>query len=43
MIESGADSMLVAAAMGHQDLSMLGKVYAHPSLKVVSELARRGA
>lgn len=36
MIENGVDSILVAAAMGHRDLSMIGKVYAHPSLDVVS-------
>lgn len=41
MIEGGVDSMLVAAAMGHRDLSMLGKVYAHPSLQAVSSVAAR--
>jgi len=29
MLESGMDSSMVAALMGHSDLSMLGRVYAH--------------
>lgn len=29
MLESGVDSMTVAALMSHSDLSMLGRVYAH--------------
>ena len=29
MLESGTDSLTVAALMGHSDLSMLGRVYAH--------------
>lgn len=29
MIESGVDTLVVAALMGHSDLSMLGRTYAH--------------
>lgn len=29
MLESGADALVVAALMGHADLSMLGRTYAH--------------
>ena len=29
MLEAGVDSLIVAALMGHADLSMLGRVYAH--------------
>ena len=29
MIESGVDALVVAALMGHSDLSMLGRTYAH--------------
>ncbi|MFK7819505.1 MAG: tyrosine-type recombinase/integrase [Planctomycetaceae bacterium] len=31
MIESGVDAVVVAALMGHSDLSMLGRTYAHLS------------
>jgi integrase len=29
MLEEGSDSMIVAALLGHKDLSMLGRVYGH--------------
>lgn len=43
MIEGGQDAMLVAALLGHKDLSMLGRVYAHPSPQSLSSLVRKGA
>jgi site-specific recombinase XerD len=29
MMEEGVDAMVVAALLGHADLSMLGRTYAH--------------
>lgn len=29
LLEEGVDSLIVAALLGHADLSMLGRVYAH--------------